>query len=94
MTAPVEMVSPLEKGTPERRRAHRRQVLWPATIVFRDGHCTMRATVMNISEHGALVMPELDNVVPDLFELRIRDGKTYRACVANKREPMIGVEFM
>ena len=78
----------------ERRRLGRRGVCKPATITLPSG-ASLRATVVNLSEGGALIAG-LDGVVDaDRLELIIPADDIRIACrVAHQTAGKIGVEFI
>jgi PilZ domain len=78
----------------ESRRSARRRVLRNALIVFRNGHCTLRCQVCNISETGAMLRPADLSSCPNGFVLRIQDGPSHHCEVVWRRSGMVGVRFL
>lgn len=79
---------------PERRRSPRKRVLREALVVRRNLNTTMKCAVMDLSEHGARLLPEDSMTVPELFELRIRNGDTRLARVVRTRGRYVHIEFV
>lgn len=86
-------INTTEKDT-ERRRTSRRRVLKRALIVFQRGHCTIRCQVLNISESGALLMPDDILLCPNEFVLKPDVGKERSCEVVWRKGTRVAVHFV
>ena len=78
----------------DRRHNSRRRLLQPASIVFNNGHSTMRCQIVDTSEFGAKLVPADVYACPRQFVLT---SKTYgiRQCtVLWRKGGTIGVRFL
>jgi len=76
------------------RRATRKRVLKGGTIVFNNRSSTLSCTVRDISETGARLRVQKDQLVPSDFDLMIEvDGLEAPCSVAWRRGEEFGVVF-
>ena len=78
----------------DRRRNSRRRLLQPASIVFNNGHSTMRCQIVDTSEFGAKLMPADVYTCPRHFVLTSKSYGTRQCIVLWRKGSTIGVRFL
>lgn len=80
----------------ELRKKPRRQFHYDARIQIDGSRSLVRCAVVDISEGGARLSLEADEVLPETFTLLLtRNGRTSRPCRTVWRDgPFLGVEFL
>lgn len=78
----------------DRRRNSRRRLLQPASIVFNNGHSTMRCQIVDTSEFGAKLMPADVYACPRHFVLTSKSYGTRQCTVLWRKGGTIGVRFL
>ena len=81
------------ESQPPRRIRRRQRVLKGGKILFNDGHSTIDCIVRDLSETGARLRVESVIGVPDHFELRASDGRSWHCHVRWRAMTECGVEF-
>jgi hypothetical protein len=80
---------------PENRRGHvRRLVIMGATIMYNDRKITIPCRVRDISETGAKLEFEQQQLLPHTFELKIRDLPILTCELRWARGTRAGVHFV
>jgi hypothetical protein len=78
----------------ERRQQPRQRVLKGAVIFFNKGRSSVDCTVRNLTKIGARVVLESTNLVPDQFEVLVKQEKRlYSAETIWRDSTDIGVRF-
>ena len=77
-----------------KRDSERHRIIKSGQIVYRNAHCVMDCTVLNISASGACILPAdvFEETAP--FVLKIRNGLTRRCEVRWRRRGKLGVRFI
>ena len=78
----------------EHRGSPRRRVLKGALIVFKQGHCTMRCKVTNLSDSGAVLEPTDVGLCPSEFVLKFDVGPPRSCEVVWRSAPTLAVRFL
>jgi hypothetical protein len=78
----------------ERRHSRRSRSLLGGKIVFREGRCSMRCLILDISDEGALVQPDDIFLCPKHFELQPRLGAPRQCELVWRKGNKIGVRFL
>lgn len=78
---------------PQRRSQRRQRVLKGGTIIFNGGNSTIDCVVRDLSETGARLRVESVIGVPNEFELRVSDGRSWRCRMRWRSNTECGVEF-
>ena len=78
----------------DRRRNFRRRLLQPASIVFNNGHSTMRCQIVDTSEFGAKLIPADVYACPRQFVLTSKSYGTRECAVLWRKGSTIGVRFL
>ena len=78
----------------DRRRNSRRRLLQPASIVFNNGHSTMRCQIVDTSEFGAKLIPADVYARPRQFVLTSKSYGTRQCVVLWRKGSTIGVRFL
>ena len=85
--------APSEPGS-QRRQSPRRQVIKGALIIFKQGNCSMRCRILDLSDTGAMLAPTDIVLCPREFVLKPDVGES-RNCEVKWRKPdRIGVQFL
>ncbi|MEP3630733.1 MAG: hypothetical protein ABJN04_12085 [Hyphomicrobiales bacterium] len=78
----------------ERRAAPRARALKKGTIAFKERYCSAECMVRNESESGALLMVSQNQVIPNVFELKVYPERDFRIVEAIWRTPdAMGVRY-
>jgi len=81
-------------SAPENRRGHvRRLVIMRGTILYNEGKITIPCRLRDISETGAKLELEQQQLLPHTFDLQIRDMPALRCKLRWARGTRVGVEF-
>lgn len=81
--------------SPENRRGHvRRLVIMGATILYNDRKITIPCRVRDISETGARLEFETQQLLPHRFELKIRDLPILHCELRWAKGTRAGVQFV
>lgn len=91
--SPLPPVNPMP-AKDDRRVSLRRRVLKNASIVFRQGYCSIRCRVLNLSESGALLEPIDPTSCPNEFLLKPDLGDPRHCDVAWRKDRHIAVRFV
>jgi hypothetical protein len=78
----------------ERRVKPRRRTLKQAQLIFRDGHCLIDCTVLDMSESGARLKPLEPMSCPDEFDLKLKYGPRRPCEVVWQKGGVLGVRFV
>jgi GGDEF domain-containing protein len=77
------------------RRSHpRRRSLKNALIVFKDGHCTMKCHILEVSDGGAKLVPADPLLCPSQFVLKPQLGPARECEVVWRKGTQIGVSYL
>ncbi len=80
---------------PENQRGHvRRLVIMKGTILYNDGKITIPCRLRDISETGAKLELEHQQLLPHTFDLQIRDMPALSCKLRWARGNRVGVEFV
>ena len=81
-------------SAPENRREHvRRLVILKGTILYNEGKNTIPCRLRDISETGAKLELEQQQLLTHTFDLQIRDMPALRCKLRWVRGTRVGVEF-
>jgi len=86
--------APTARMSDDRRRNSRRRLLQPASIVFNNGHSTMRCQIVDTSEYGAKLIPADVYACPRQFVLKSNSYGTRQCIVLWRKGGTIGVRFL
>ena len=78
----------------QRRKSPRVRVLKLAHIVFQDGECTIRTRILDVSDTGAMLMPDEIFLCPKEFVLKPDAGVPRQCEVRWRRGTNMGVRFL
>jgi hypothetical protein len=82
-------------SAPENRRGQvRRLVIMKGTILYNEGRITIPCRLRDISETGAKLELEQQQLLPHTFDLQIRDMPALRCRLRWARGARVGVEFV
>ena len=93
---PPPVLQPTQHATDggERRIAARRRVMKNALMVFRNGYCTHRCVILNLSETGAQLMPSDIMQCPSEFVLKPSIGQERDCEVVWRKGELVGVRYV
>jgi hypothetical protein len=98
---PEGLLSGLEPAQFERlfvagqgRQGHRIRVLKFGLIHFQPGDCTIRSRILNVSEAGAMLMPNDSFLCPNEFVLKPDIGEPHHCEVRWRKGTNMGVRFL
>jgi hypothetical protein len=77
----------------QRRQSPRRQVIKGALIVFKQGNCSMRCRILDLSETGAMLAPIDILLCPREFVLKPDVGEPRNCEVRWRKADRLGVPF-
>lgn len=83
-----------DSGDPDKRNSGRKRTIKSGTIVYQRGNCTVKCSILNLSENGALLKPADPMQVPPDFRLVIDFGPTHDCEVVRKSRDQIAVRFV
>lgn len=78
----------------DNRQSPRQRTLKGARIVLNDKFSTLECVVRNLSGTGARLKIASVIGVPEMFELRFDDGRSFQCQVAWRKPDEIGVTFL
>lgn len=82
-------------NAPENRRGHvRRLVIMKGTILYSGGKITIPCRLRDISESGAKLELEQQQLLPHTFDLQIRDMPPLRCRLRWAKGTRVGVQFV
>ena len=90
----MERVYMTDSGDPEKRVSSRKRTIKSGTIVYRNGNCTMKCSILNLSEKGAMLKPADPIQVPADFRLVIDFGPSHDCEIVRKTRDQIAVRFV
>ena len=78
----------------ERRTTPRVRALKKGTIAFKDRYCSAECMVKNQSASGALLMVSQNQVIPNVFELKVYPEREFRIVETVWRTPdAMGIRY-
>lgn len=77
-----------------KRDSERHSIIKSGQIVYRNAHCVMDCTILNISASGACIQPADAFEESEPFVLKIKNGLTRRCEVRWRRRGKVGVRFI
>lgn len=81
--------------TEERRVVPRTRALKKGMIAFKDRYCSTECMIRNESESGALLMVSQNQVIPNIFELKVYPAREFRIVEAIWRTPeAMGIRYV
>ncbi|MEP1444421.1 MAG: PilZ domain-containing protein [Hyphomicrobiales bacterium] len=84
-----------EKITEERRAMPRTRALKKGVIAFKDRYCSTECMVRNESDDGALLVVSQNQVIPNMFELKVHPDRDFRIAEAIWRTPdAMGIRYV
>lgn len=79
----------------ERRVAPRNRALKKGVIAFKDRYCSTECMIKNESDNGALLMVSQNQVIPNVFELKVYPERDFRVAEAIWRTPdAMGIRYV
>ena len=88
------MPEALENVNDERRAKPRVRALKKGIIAFKDRYCSTECMIKNESDTGALLMVSQNQVIPNIFELKVYPESDFRVVEAIWRTPdAMGIRY-
>lgn len=78
----------------ERRNAPRYTASKNSKILFRNGSCQMKCTVIDLSNKGARLEPSEPGLLPNEFDLVLSPGQQVKCEAVHRTGNEIGVRFL
>lgn len=78
----------------DRRSNKRIKTLKTGQIIFDNKQCVMDCSVYDLSDTGARLRPNDLQILPEEFELKLSDGRSFACKVSYVRAPDVGVGFI
>ena len=88
------MTEVVENINEERRATPRVRALKKGVIAFKDRYCSTECMIKNESDTGALLMVSQNQVIPNIFELKVYPESDFRVVEAIWRTPdAMGIRY-
>ena len=89
------MYEVVENGNQERRATPRARALKKGVIAYKDRYCSAECMIKNESETGALLVVGQNQVIPNVFELKVYPERDFRIVETIWRTPdTLGVRYV
>jgi hypothetical protein len=85
---------PTDSGRTDRRRTRRHHTLKGASIVFRNGYCSLSCQILDTSETGALLRVADFMTCPNNFVLKPRFDPHHDCEVVWRKGEVLGVRYL
>jgi hypothetical protein len=85
---------PASSSRSDRRRTRRRHTLKGASVVFKNGYCSLNCQILDTSEEGALLRVDDFLTCPDGFVLKPRFDPPRDCEVVWRKRELLGVRYL
>ena len=85
---------PTDPGRGDRRRMRRRHTLKGASVVFKNGYCSLGCQILDTSEEGALLRVPDFMTCPDSFVLKPKYDPPHDCEVVWRHGEVLGVRYL